>query len=167
MGNHLNCALKTNSSKNSTKIVLPTNEIRQLRTPTNAAELMFEWPKFFIVNSLSLKLGFRFSPLKADQDLEHANVYVMFSMKRLNSIVNTTDMARLFLVANSTVKRAGGKVRDLPQEDHQLEDCEEKKVLKLNLDDIEEYSTPEFQHRLSMSRSKKPLLETIEELEDC
>ncbi|KAL2549894.1 hypothetical protein Fot_11424 [Forsythia ovata] len=77
---------------------------------------------------------------------------------RLNTPVTASDMGAQFLTANSAAKRSTsiGSVRILPE-------YSEKPVLKLNLDDIEEFFIPEFQHRLSMYRSKKSLLETIVE----
>ncbi|XP_022727911.1 uncharacterized protein LOC111283614 [Durio zibethinus] len=159
----------------STKVVLPSGEIIQFNEPIKAAELMLETPNFFLVNSQSLKLGCRFSPLNADEDLELANVYVMFPMKRVHSTVTAGDMEVLFLAANSAAKKGfDGKISILPEaaEEVNLQDVsmgnEEKKAMpKLNLDDIEEFSTLEFMHRLSMSRSKKPLLETIAEEPVC
>ncbi|KAI8031097.1 hypothetical protein LOK49_LG01G03015 [Camellia lanceoleosa] len=121
---------------------------------------MLETPNFFVVNSASLQIGRRFSALNADEDLEIANVYVMFPMKRLNSMVTAADMGALFLTANSAAKN----IRVLP-EPQKME--QEEAVPKLNVDDIEEFSMPEFKHRLSMCRSKKPLLETIVEEPVC
>ncbi|XVF71528.1 hypothetical protein PTKIN_Ptkin12aG0045200 [Pterospermum kingtungense] len=181
MGNYVSCTLSTpmgKSSSKSTKVILPSGEIRQFNEPIKAAELMLESPNFFLVNSQSLKLGRRFSALNADEDLELANVYVMFPMKRLNSMVTTADMGALFIAANSAAKKGfGGNVRILPEaaEDQadlrdgslEIHDQEKNGMPKLNLDDIEEYSTPEFRYRLSMSRSKKPLLETIAEEPVC
>ena len=106
-----------------------------------------------------------------------ANVYVMFPMRRLNSVVTMADMGALFPAANSTAKHR----RFIPEsgddstpnyllegkEDDDDDDWHESAgnvaVPKLNLDDIEEFSAPEFIHRLSMCRSKKPVLETIAE----
>ncbi|XVE78672.1 hypothetical protein DITRI_Ditri13aG0165600 [Diplodiscus trichospermus] len=177
MGNYVSCTLSTPLGKasKSTKVIFPSGEIRQFNEPIKAAELMLETPNFFLVNAQSLKPGRRFSPLNADEDLEFANVYVMFPMKRLNSTVTAGDMGALFLAANSAAKKGfGGNVRILPEaaEEANLRDVSEKNeetktTPKLNLDDIEEYSTPEFRHRLSMSRSKKPLLETIAEEPVC
>ncbi|GMI73439.1 hypothetical protein like AT3G03280 [Hibiscus trionum] len=173
MGNYVSCTLSSplGKSSRSIKVILPTGEIRQFNAPIKAAELMLETPNFFLVNTQSLKLGRRFCPLNADEDLEFANAYAMFPMKRLNSSVTPGDLGALFLAANSAAKKGfGGKVRILPEaaEDDNfrgvsLESEEKISKPKLNLDDIEEFSTPEFRHRLSMSRSKKPLLETIAE----
>ncbi|KAB2073452.1 hypothetical protein ES319_A07G082800v1 [Gossypium barbadense] len=171
MGNYVSCTLSNPFSKSSktTKVILPSGEIKQYEELIKAAELMLEIPNFFVVNSRSLKVGTRFSPLSADEDLEFTNVYVMFPMKRVNSTVTTADMGALFMAVNSVTKKGfGGKVRILPEDqdnlsDVSLENEDRRTMTKLNLDDIEEFSTPEFMHRLSMSRSKKPLLETIVE----
>ncbi|XP_022769617.1 uncharacterized protein LOC111313206 [Durio zibethinus] len=173
MGNYVSCTLSTplGKSSKSTTVILPSGEIRRFNEPIKAAELMLETPNFFLVNSQSLKLGRGFSPLNADEDLEFANVYIMFPMKRVHSTVTAADMGALFIAANSAARKGfGGKVRILPEAAEEADwrdvssEREEKKAMpKLNLDDIEEFSTPEFMHRLSMSRSKKPLLETIAE----
>ena len=163
MGNYISCTLSAPAGKNSraTRVIFPTGEIKQIYEPVKAAELMLETPNFFLVNTCSLQIGRRFSALNADEELEMANAYVMFPMRRLNSTVTDADMGALFLCANTAAKRvAGGNVRVLP-EPPRVE--EEVVVPKLNLDDIEEFSTPDFQRRMSMCRSKKPLLETIVE----
>ncbi|KAL4652041.1 hypothetical protein ACB092_01G204100 [Castanea dentata] len=179
MGNYVSCALSSPGGKQSraTKVIFPSGQIQEFHAPIKAAELMLETPNFFVVNSMSVQIGRRFSALNADEDLEMANVYVMFPMKRLNSIVTAADMGALFLTANSPDKRGSGEANirtfpepgDVPQlvEGKTADDWQENEaavaVPKLNLDDIEEFSSPEFMHRLSMCRSRKPLLETIAE----
>lgn len=135
---------------------------------------MLEKPNFFAVNTRSLQIGRRFSALNADEELEFSNVYVMFPMKRLNSTATAADMGALLLTANAAAKRScGGKVRILPENinsnNYNVEESKgmEESQPKLELDDIEEFSRPEFLHRLSMCRSKKPLLETIAEEPVC
>ncbi|CAK7344197.1 unnamed protein product [Dovyalis caffra] len=172
MGNYVSCTLSNpqvlmNSSK-STKVILPTGEIKKIRQPTKAAELMLEAPNFFIVNCKTLKIGRRFCPLHADDELGKANVYVMFPMHKKNSVVTAGDLGSLFVTANSVLKRASkGNIRVLPESTMEIsQDMERNDVdaaPRLSLEGIEEVSSPEFIHRMSMSRSKKPLLETIEE----
>ncbi|KAL3844914.1 hypothetical protein ACJIZ3_002317 [Penstemon smallii] len=162
MGNYISCTLSVPVGKNpsrGTRVIFPSGEIRRLYEPTKAAELMLEVPNFFLVNTKSLRIGKRFSPLNADEDLEIGNVYVFFPMKRLNAVVTAADMGALFLAANSAASKriTAGTVKISPE-------CS---VPKLNLNDIEEFSMPEFNHRLSMCRSKKPLLETINEEPIC
>ncbi|XP_030940749.1 uncharacterized protein LOC115965622 [Quercus lobata] len=165
MGNYVSCALSSPGGKQSraTKVIFPSGQIQEFHAPIKAAELMLETPNFFVVNSISLQIGRRFSALNADEDLEMANVYVMFPMKRLNSIVTAADMGALFLTANSAAKRDSGEanIRTFPEPRDENETA--VAVPKLNLDDIEEFSSPEFMLRLSMCRSSKPLLETIAE----
>ncbi|PRQ45642.1 hypothetical protein RchiOBHm_Chr3g0493681 [Rosa chinensis] len=180
MGNYISCSLSSNTGGGKhckvTKVVVPSGEVREMNEPVKAAEVMLDTPNYFLVNSKYLHMGRRFSALTADQDLEMGSVYVMFPMKRLNSTVTSSDMAALFLTAVATPKAmhkpkrqlSGGKVRVRPadHDDHDqttINKMYSDKGPKLNLDDIEEFSAPEFMHRLSMSRSKKPLLETITE----
>ncbi|KAG5528061.1 hypothetical protein RHGRI_028861 [Rhododendron griersonianum] len=159
MGNYISCALSTQSKHSAARVIYPTGEIKQFHETTNAAEVMMEAPNFFLVNAMSLQIGRRFSALSADEDLELSAAYVMFPMKRLGSVVTAADMGVLFLTANSR-RVAAGNVRVLPEPP---EAKEAVATPKLNLDDMEEFSTLEIKHRLSMCRSKKPLLETIAE----
>lgn len=172
MGNYISCTLSvqtaTRNTRLATKVVLPTSEIVQFFTPTNAAELMLETPNHFLVNSQSLKIGRRFSALNADEDLEEANVYVMFPMKRLNSVITASDLGTLFLISKrietSTSTSSAGKGRVSPE--YSIPAVQEEIGTdgpKLSLEGIEEFSRPDFVHRMSLSRSKRPLLETIAE----
>ncbi|KAG8384137.1 hypothetical protein BUALT_Bualt04G0087000 [Buddleja alternifolia] len=170
MGNYISCTLSGpvgKSSRRGTKVIFPSGEIRRIYELTKAAELMLETPNYFLVNTKSLQIGKRFNALNADEDLEIGNVYVFFPMRRLNSVVMAADMGSLFLAANSAAKRGSlGCVRISPEcggDSQSVVSRENIPVTKLNLDDIEEFSTPEFKHRLSVCRSKKPLLETIVE----
>lgn len=183
MGNYVSCTLSTPLIKNSkaARVVLPTGEVRQFRHhPVNAAELMLECPNFFLVNSQSLHIGRRFSALSADEEVEFGNVYIMFPMKRLNSVVTAADMAALFMAANSAAKRISGgnnanKGRVLPESSgdvkaeescmHGSEDGGSR--LSGSEEEIEGFPMLEFRHRLSMCRSRKPMLETIKEEPVC
>ncbi|BAU00906.1 uncharacterized protein LOC124825606 [Vigna umbellata] len=157
MGNYISCTLSTAGSKHwrGIKVIFPSGEIEEFEEGVKAAELMLEMPSFFVVNTRSLQIGQRFCALNADEELECGNVYVMHPMKRLNSVVRPSDMGALLL----TAKRVTAKVRVVPEK--QVEEP------KFNFDDIEEFSSPEFVHRLSITRSKKPLLETIAEEPVC
>lgn len=161
MGNYTSCALATPLIKHgkAARVVFPGGELRQFRELVKAAELMLECPGFFLVSSRGLTIGRRFSALSADEELELGNVYVMFPMKRLNSVVTAADMAVLFMAANSAAKRISGgdNSRILKEEGNG--------GAKLgNLEGIDEgFPIPEMKFRLSMCRSRKPSLETIKE----
>ena len=118
-------------------------------------------------------MGRRFNPLLADEDLEFGNLYILFPMKRVNSLATAADMAVYLLAANSAAKRiSGGKGRILPESGG---DGAEAAVARaaaveneagssgLNLDEVEGFPVPEYKYRLAISRSKKPVLETIRE----
>ncbi|XP_072960770.1 uncharacterized protein [Typha angustifolia] len=174
MGNYLSCTLYSSpgSTQSTAKVVLPDGDLRQLDGPLNAAELMLDVPGHFVVNSRSMHVGRRFSPLVADEDLEMGNVYVMFPMKKAKSVVAAADMARLLVAANRDVRRAsGGRARVLPEAAAAAEAEDEKErsdVVRVKFDEMDPppeaaAEIGEMKYRLSMSRSRKPTLETIEE----
>lgn len=167
MGNYISCTLSTPGSRHSRtiKVIFPGGEIKHFHDTIKAAELMLEKPNFFTVNARSLYIGGRFSALSADEELEFSSVYVMFPMKRLNSRVTAADMGALLVTANAAAKRAcGGKVRILPESNNSNYDTNsDTKVDEIKGMDLQ----PEFMHRLSFCKSKKPLLETIAEEPVC
>ncbi|CAH8271384.1 unnamed protein product [Arabidopsis lyrata] len=180
MGNYVSSALsKTSSSSSSSsaaKVILPDGGVRHIHAPMKAAELMMEIPSFFLVDAKSLKIGRKFCPLAADDDLQikGCHVYVAFPMTRATSAANASDLARLFVAAKKQRRRLGsdhssGAVKHCHNNGRVSPDGEEDDVRvisagsKLNLEDIEEFSAAEFMHRISVSKSKKPKLETIAE----
>ncbi|KAL8242125.1 hypothetical protein R6Q59_012427 [Mikania micrantha] len=66
----------------------------------------------------------------------------------------TADLASLFLAEKSGSSKVGS-VRILPENAPALS--------RLSLEEVEEFSSPEFKKMISMCRSKKPLLESIVE----
>ncbi|KAI3467016.1 hypothetical protein Pfo_023679 [Paulownia fortunei] len=171
MGNYISCtfvAPKLRSPK-SARVILPGGEIRQFRQPVKAAELMLESPTYFVVNSKSLNIGRRFSPLLADEDLEFGNLYVMLPMRRVNSIVTAADVAVFLMAANSAPKRisGGNAVRITPDVAAQaaettvedLGEGSENGRSRLSLEGV----APEYKYRLGACRSRKPMLDTITE----
>ncbi|GMN38695.1 hypothetical protein TIFTF001_007929 [Ficus carica] len=194
MGNYVSCTLATPLMKNSkaVRVIFPGGEVRQLREAVKAAELMLELPNFFLANSSGLHIGRRFSALSADEELEFGNVYVMFPMRRVNSVITAADMAVFFLAANSAAKRiSGGKVRILPDSGNEREltaaaegveydpqgyshshvddhdqNGHQIKGSTLSLEGVHEgfdQVLPEYKYRLAACRSRKPMLETIKE----
>ncbi|PWA88930.1 hypothetical protein CTI12_AA115440 [Artemisia annua] len=131
--------IKTNKAA---RVIFPSGEIRQYQESVKAAEIMFECPNFFLVNSVSLNINRRFSPLSADEELESGNIYIMFPMRRLNSMVTHADMAVFWMAANSAAKRISGKSSE--GGDHAMvmgEDKAEQRSMVL-------VELPEFSHRL-------------------
>ncbi|XP_010420449.1 PREDICTED: uncharacterized protein LOC104706026 [Camelina sativa] len=183
MGNYVSSALsKTSSSSSSSsaaRVILPDGGVRNIHAPMKAAELMMDIPSFFLVDAKSLKIGRKLSPLAADDDLQirGCHVYVAFPMTRSTSAANASDLARLFVAAKKQRRRgvgsdcSGGGVKHCHNNGRVSPDGEEDDVRvmsssagsKLNLEDIEEFSAAEFMHRISVSKSKKPKLETIVE----
>ncbi|KAL3501822.1 hypothetical protein ACH5RR_036271 [Cinchona calisaya] len=160
------CTMKTTTR--AARVILPGGQVRQFRQPVMAAELMLDSPNYFLVNSRSLNIGKRFSALSADEDLEFGNVYIMFPMKRVNSVVTAADMAVVLMAANTAARRiAGGKVKPevaalaataaVSDHDHEVGRS------GLNSNEIEGFKDMEYRFRLASCKSRKPLLDTITE----
>ncbi|XP_057810727.1 uncharacterized protein LOC131025126 [Salvia miltiorrhiza] len=163
MGNYASCAFVAPKlrSPRSARVILPTGEVRQFRQPVKAAELMLEAPNFFVVNSKSLAINRRFSPLAADEDLEFGNLYVMFPIRRSSSVVTAADVAVFLMAASSAPKRitGGHSVRISPEAAAAIETASfpADGATGLSLVAV----APEYQYRLSVCRSKRPGLDTI------
>lgn len=172
MGNYvstISCSLinpKMKSPK-AARVIFPSGEIRQFREPVKAAELMLECPNFFLVNSRSLNMNRRFSPLSADEDVEFGNVYIMFPMRRVNSMITAADMTVFWMAANTAPKRISGSSNGkvLPEAEGSGEEA-----LKGDNSSEKEEERPrlgvevlEFGYRLAVCRSRKPFLDTITE----
>ncbi|KAD4983095.1 hypothetical protein E3N88_19766 [Mikania micrantha] len=154
MGNHASAAacrfsiapiMKINKAS---RVIFPSGEIRRFRVSVKAAEIMLDCPGFFLVNSRTLnKINRHFSPLSADEDLLPGNVYAMFPMRRMNSIVTPADMAVLWMAGKRISKR-------MPADEGELKVVEQPRTV---------VEAPEFSHRTVVCRSRKPPLDTITE----
>uniref|UniRef100_A0A7N0VGN5 Uncharacterized protein n=1 Tax=Kalanchoe fedtschenkoi TaxID=63787 RepID=A0A7N0VGN5_KALFE len=161
MGNYASCTLMSKrATSRAVKVILPTGDLRQLKEEMKAAELMMEFPSHFLANSCSLQIGRRFSALSADEDLELGNVYLMFPMRRLSSVVKAGDLAVLFAAARMRLV-----VVEKEEEEEEGGDVNKRGGTGsvCNLEEVEGLFEEEFKHRLSMCRSRKPKLETIKE----
>lgn len=158
MGNYISCTLAPPLIKHAkaARVIFPSGEVKQFKPPLKAAELMLDCPSYFLADSRSLHIGRRFFALAADDELEFGSVYIFFPMRRLNSIVTAADLAVFFMAANSAAKRISGKNSVVPAA---VNSGGEIGGSRLNLDEIESG----FQNRLTYCRSRKPVLETINE----
>ncbi|KAK4741536.1 hypothetical protein SAY87_025124 [Trapa incisa] len=168
MGNSVSCTLmaapsimKKNRKYRPTTVVFPDGEVRQLtgQLTITAAEFMIECPNYFLANTRSLHVGRRFSALSADEELESGNLYILFPMKRVKSIVTAVDMAPLRLMGTNTGSRRVSKGSGYDLKDAKSE--EPGPTLGVEAEQISEL--PTYRCRLSSCGSRKPLLETIRE----
>ncbi|XP_009610331.1 uncharacterized protein LOC142178607 [Nicotiana tabacum] len=154
MGNFISCTTSTRiRNSRAAKVILPNGPIQQFHEIVKAAELMLEYPNSFLVNSCSLIIGRRFSALSADEDLEFGNIYLMFPMKRVNSVITEKDMEVFMMSENSALAPV-----QIPDNSSRKDGVEWS---GLNLNELEGFmGGQEFRYRVSC-RSRKPLLETI------
>ncbi|WOH15536.1 hypothetical protein DCAR_0935078 [Daucus carota subsp. sativus] len=164
MGNQSSfCSTRISAASKASKVIFPGGEVRQFRHPVKAAELMLESPNSFLANTKSLNVGRRFAALSADEDLEFGNIYIIFPMKRLKSVVTSDDTDVLFMVANPTARASANKVKVLPESAATALPESEAGGSKTGFEEVEGLDTSEFKYRLSVSRSRKPVLDTITE----
>ncbi|XP_010485663.1 PREDICTED: uncharacterized protein LOC104763952 [Camelina sativa] len=172
MGNYASCGLyyttpssqsSSSLSPSSAKVILPDGGVRDIHAPTKVAEIMMEMPSYFLVDAKSLRIGRKFIPLAADDDLDlgGCHVYAAFPMTRVTSAANASDMTRLYLAGKKRAKSVDNRRVSPEEEGVHHHDVRLIGRPKLNLEDIEEFSAAEFIHRISVSKSKKPQLETI------
>nr|XP_009394648.1 PREDICTED: uncharacterized protein LOC103980088 [Musa acuminata subsp. malaccensis] len=171
MGNYVSCTLAgpAGGHARSVKVILPCGRVQRIDGPANAAELMLDAPGHFLVDSRSMHVGRRFAPLVADEDLEMGHVYAMFPMKRVNAVVAAADMAALLMAARKEVRRElGGGARVLPDATHVSTEVaedyppeSEQNAARTSLEEAAAAEMREFRYRLSMCRSRRPTLETI------
>ncbi|KAL8229971.1 hypothetical protein R6Q57_014871 [Mikania cordata] len=141
-------------TKKSARVIFPSGEIRQFQEPIKAAEIMFETPSFFLVNHRSLTINRRFSPLSADEDLEPGNVYIMFPMRRVNSMVTPADMAVFWMTGKRITGKISPEVGQVMTSGGGVMVAEQRRVV---------VESPEFGYRVVGCRLRKPMLDTITE----
>ncbi|KAK1269242.1 hypothetical protein QJS04_geneDACA017622 [Acorus gramineus] len=158
MGSYISCTYYPTNKPKHTKVVLPSGEVRRFDHPTTAADLMLDFPGHFVAAAAggSLVVGRRFSPVTADEELEVGEVYVMFPMRRVDSVVTDADVGRLLLAVAASPPR-GARVG--PEAAAVAAEEEVGPAVALE--------GAEFKYRLSLCRSRKPSLETIVEETAC
>ncbi|KAI3744413.1 hypothetical protein L1987_57493 [Smallanthus sonchifolius] len=137
-------------SNKAARVIFPSGEVRQFRESIKAAEIMLDCPGFFVVNSRTLNINRCFSSLSADEDLEPGNIYIMFPMRRVNSMVTPADMA-VFWMAGKQISGGGGSGGEV-------------KVVEQPRLVVE---GPEFSYRLAVCRSLLPFVVTVENQHRC
>ncbi|KAL3751288.1 hypothetical protein ACJRO7_012155 [Eucalyptus globulus] len=180
MGNYISCTfvappLMMKKGSRVARVIFPGGEMKQFRESVNAAELMLECPGYFLASSRSLHVGRRFAALGADEELELGDVYLMFPMRRVNSVVTAGDVAAMFVAASTGPKRiSGAKVRVSPESAGESpegtaataatgESLQKEDETRPRLEEVEGFPLVEYKHRLSVCRSRRPMLETITE----
>ncbi|XP_078431398.1 uncharacterized protein LOC144703165 [Wolffia australiana] len=143
MGNYVACGLVGRRPKAEAVVVLPGGKMMRLSSPTTAAELMLEAPGYFAVCADEIHVGRRLRPMTADEALQMGQVYLMLPMKRVNATATVTDMDTLW-------RAAAGEAPIQPAKD---EEAAAGPLLPPEL----------LRPRLTVSRSRKPSLETIAE----
>ncbi|KAI0513454.1 hypothetical protein KFK09_009475 [Dendrobium nobile] len=155
MGNYISCTLSVaiiEAQSQVPKVILPNDAILQLSARlVTAAELMLDHPGYFLVHSGAMLVSRRLFALSADEELELGAVYVMFPMDRLGSVAREEDMGRLLLATGKEGRK--GVSESTAQMASPLEPRSE----------MDDALIADFIYLKSLSRSKRPAMDTIME----
>ncbi|KAF0926268.1 hypothetical protein E2562_022095 [Oryza meyeriana var. granulata] len=170
MGNYLSCTLAKVPGGRGARVILPDGGVRQVALPATAAELMMDAPGHFLADARAARVGERLAALSADEDLELGAVYAMFPMKRLDTQLAASDMARLAAAATREARRSAKVAAAVvtPTQAAIADAVVAEDAPRLRLDEMvdDEAAAADmsvFKHRLSSARSRRPTLETIQE----
>ncbi|GLJ16447.1 hypothetical protein SUGI_0279860 [Cryptomeria japonica] len=153
MGSYLSCASSI-LSFNTVKVVGLDGSVKEFERGIKVAEVMLENPQHFVCNANSLVVGRRIEPLSADYDLQVKQIYLVFPMSKLHSLLSPSEM----IAINASTKKTShnfSPLRPSAKIGHSDKTEEFSVQPKMNLE--------EFQCRL-YKRSWKPKLETIMEV---
>ncbi|PWA54735.1 hypothetical protein CTI12_AA435430 [Artemisia annua] len=148
--------IKTNKVS---RVIFPSGKIRKISRTNKSSRGCARVSIFFLAISRSLNINRKFSPLSTDEDLEPENIYIMFSMKRVNLIVTPANMAVFWMAGNNVGKRISGRITpDIATSSDAKEAAEGSRMM---------VDAPEFSYRMVVYRSRKPFLDTIMEDPIC
>lgn len=181
MGSYLSCAsasacssASVMSSSNTVKVVLSDGRLQEFQRQVKVAEVMLENPQHFLCHASALHVGRRISALRADEDLEMGQLYLLLPMSKLQSVLSVSDVVAITVKAESAKRR--GSAKNSPKfagvQSPEVENSQcggvflEREGNCLPKMDMERMSVEELaRYRLSRCRSWKPKLETIREVE--
>ncbi|CAI9774283.1 unnamed protein product [Fraxinus pennsylvanica] len=110
MGNFTSCC---SVESQTAKIIDLHGNIRIVEIPLTAADLMLEEPGRVVSPAVEISgSDFRFSAMKADEELTAGKVYVLIPVRRVNSKVSESEMAviKASTGVKSKAKRRNSKV---------------------------------------------------------
>ncbi|KAH9310344.1 hypothetical protein KI387_025379, partial [Taxus chinensis] len=87
-------------------LILMDGSIREFSQPLRNNEILREYPGHFICSSDGLYIGKNISEvLHEDDQLQLGQLYFLLPRRKLEYVVTESDMAALFLKANSAIKQ--------------------------------------------------------------
>ncbi|EOX95239.1 hypothetical protein QUC31_004939 [Theobroma cacao] len=153
------CFIQDSGHKKMAKVIDSQGNLRKVKLPAKAAELMLEEPGHIISPVEELKQTRRVAAMRADDELLAGKFYVLVPIGRVHCKVTDADMAIIEAVCNGKRRRkSGAKVSPTVTEGLREEDESEVKVLGAKcMKGIPGY-------RLGNHRPWTPVLEPISEV---
>lgn len=160
MGNHVSCYSFLQSGPGTAKLFNSNGNLRRVKVPVTAAELMLEDPGYVVSRVDDLRRTRRILAMRADDVLSAGKAYLMVPLSRVHCVVSATEMALIDAPSKKmSKKRAGSRV--LPAgNDGETENSEvQSRVL---VGDGGSYG----RQRVGNCRPWSPVLETISEVRE-
>lgn len=149
------------------KVIDPQGNLRKIKLPAKAAELMLEEPGYIISPVEDLKRTRRVAAVRADDELLVGKVYVLVPVGRVHCRVTDTDMAIIEAACGGKKRRKiGAKV--LPDVRDHDQECLRKEELVSEVEVLREKlcmkGIPFPGYKLANYRPWTPVLEPISEV---
>ncbi|XVF80670.1 hypothetical protein PTKIN_Ptkin15bG0093100 [Pterospermum kingtungense] len=121
MGNGTSsCFIQDSRSRKTAKVIDARGNMRKVKLPANAAELMLEEPGHIISPMEELKRTRRVAAMRADDELLAAKVYVLVPIGKVHCKVTDADMAIIEAACGGKKRRKiGAKIS--PEEESQVQ----------------------------------------------
>ena len=165
MGNYTSCCVVVSLSRKrkTAKLVNSQGNLRQLRVPVKAAELMIEEPGHVISLVDELKQRGRTIAMRADEELLPGKVYLLVPLSKVNCKISASELAIIestiaACARRSSKKRSGAKVSPA-----MAVDLKDEKNSEGEFKVFEGNDTSSTSYRLVNYRQWTPALEPIPE----
>ncbi|KAK9281480.1 hypothetical protein L1049_004383 [Liquidambar formosana] len=161
MGNCTSCSIVHQSNRHTAKLFDAQGNLRRVKTPITAAELMVEDPGHVISPVNEICRTRRILAMRADDELSAGRVYMMVPVHRVNCRVSEMDVA---IMESACAKRwrQRGSSKVLPDGIGGKRESSEGPVKVLDGGD-----TGFPSNRMGSYRQWNPVLEPISESEGC
>ncbi|KAJ9696639.1 hypothetical protein PVL29_008716 [Vitis rotundifolia] len=163
MGNYMSCYSFQPSTPKTAKLFDAHGNLRRVKVPVTAAELMLEEPGYVVSRVDDLRRTRRIPAMRADDVLLEGKAYLMMPVSRVHCVVSEVEMALIAAASKRRSKKRGGS-RVLPAGNEGTTENLEVQSRVLGGDGGGGGDVGFFgRHRLGNFRQWSPVLETISE----
>ncbi|XP_022757906.1 uncharacterized protein LOC111305017 [Durio zibethinus] len=155
------CFIRDSGRKKMAKVIDAQGNLRKVKIPAKAAEIMLEEPGHIICPVENLNRTRRVAAMRAEDELLVGKVYVLVPIGRVHCKVTDADMALIKAACSGKKRRKSGS-KVLPHVTEELREEEESEVQVFPEKCMKGIPVPGY--RLGNYRPWTPVLEPISEL---